>query len=63
MKQEYSYNEWTIKSHAGLFYLFQNETKKARSDDIKSLKAYIDGVMYGHEQGSQEYFNKNISPT
>jgi len=61
MKREFSYNEWEIKSHAGLYYLFKDGVKKARADNIKVLKSYIDGVMYGHEEGSKEWFDKYMA--
>jgi len=64
MKREFGYSEGddelVIYSHAGLFYLKHGKQKLARTDDIKVLKAYIDGFSHGKDVGVNKYFDKYI---
>lgn len=61
MKLEFGYSgevQFEIKSHGGLFYLFKDGRKVAKSDDQKSLRTYIDGWADGYDNGYEKYFKK-----
>lgn len=66
MKQEFSFSDgdmsFVIKSHAGFYYLKNEKTDKtiAKSDDQKTLRAYIDGYAKGKEAGTIKYFDKYL---
>ena len=64
MDKEFGYSdghhELVIKSHAGLYYLFFDGHKGyiAKADDIKVLRAYIDGYSRGWSIGYQDHAHR-----
>jgi len=62
MKLEFSYSgsyaKLEIFSHRGTFYLKKGDTTLAKSDDIKILRAYIDGFSLGSDTGAEKWYNK-----
>ncbi len=59
MKREFGYSdghsELVIYSHKNLFYLKRGNEKLAKSDEMRTLRAYIDGYSLGNDAGAEKW--------